>query len=66
MGWPTAEKSLLVRQIAVYFQLSRVKRERVPRGHSLAYLINYCLGMCFRQLHIMYNRQFHIASKLNQ
>lgn len=29
-------------------------------------LPNYCLGMCFRQLHIMYNRQFHITSKLNQ
>lgn len=63
--WPTAGGSLWVRQFAIYPPLSRMKTKRVPRGHSLAYLINYCVGICFRQLHIMYNRQFHTASKLN-
>lgn len=51
-GWTMAGKSLLARQFTVPPQLSWVKMKHVPRGHSLAYLVNYYTGMCYSQLHI--------------
>lgn len=55
MDWTTTGTSLLVRQFAVYPQLSQGKMKCVPRGHGLAYLFNYCAGMYFRQLCVSYN-----------
>lgn len=66
MDWPTTRISLLVRQFAVYPQLSQTKMKCDPRGHNLASLFNYCTGMCFRQLCISQNRWFHTASKQKQ
>lgn len=41
MDWPTTKISVLVRQFAVYPQLSQTKMKCDPRGHNLASLFNY-------------------------
>lgn len=66
MDWPRTVISPLVRQFAVCPQLSQAKMKCVPRGHSLAYLFNYCTGMCFRQLCVSHNRWCCTASEWNQ